>query len=445
MSLREKRSINPVRDNLIATGLYHSFLLPDGTKLAGAIDYDFLIERWQSFQLPQDLSGKTALDIGPWDGFFTFSLERAGAEVTAIDYVDLDTFRMLHRAFQSKARYLRNDVYELHPATHGVFDYVLLLGVLYHLKYPIEGLERVCAVTRHTCIIDTFVSDAPEGEILTAEFYESTELAGQFDNWWGPTPATVIAWARTAGFAEVELLAPRGQTACFAARRVWTKLAAPSAPPLQIVAIHHHQNRGRTFQTSKEEYILLWIEGEDFAVDDVFPEVDGYAVPPISTTTYQGNTQISIRRPYGLAPGRHEVRVRSREADWSSPQHFWLDLPQAGQPPVILSIQDGTNWQAGQVTWQNEAWITIWTQGLSPEADCANTTIHIDGILHVPFYLNVENGQINLQLRPLIAAGHSTVHVEHRGQLSAPAQLNVVGDPPPIRGLESLFTPAASS
>jgi 2-polyprenyl-3-methyl-5-hydroxy-6-metoxy-1,4-benzoquinol methylase len=110
MSLREKRSINPVRDNLIATGLYHSFQLPDGRRLEGAIQYEFLLERWNSFQLPSNLAGKTALDIGPWDGFFTFALEQAGAQVTAVDYVDLDTFRALHRAFDSKARYLQNDV-----------------------------------------------------------------------------------------------------------------------------------------------------------------------------------------------------------------------------------------------------------------------------------------------------------------------------------------------
>src|SRR5437016_1989514 len=121
------RSYNPVRDGLNRTGLYHSFRLPDGRVLEGAMSLAFLEDRAASFGLPQDLRGKTLLDIGPWDVYFTFEMERRGAEVTAIDYADLDTFRALHRAYNSRARYLRMDVYELDPARLGMFDIVLCL------------------------------------------------------------------------------------------------------------------------------------------------------------------------------------------------------------------------------------------------------------------------------------------------------------------------------
>jgi tRNA (mo5U34)-methyltransferase len=36
-------------------------------------------------QISDDLTGKTVLDVGAWDGFFTFELERRGAKVTAVD------------------------------------------------------------------------------------------------------------------------------------------------------------------------------------------------------------------------------------------------------------------------------------------------------------------------------------------------------------------------
>src|ERR1041384_6650767 len=123
----EQRIRNAVKPGLVETGLYHSFRLPDGRILRGSMDLDWQLERVASFGLPDDLRGKTVLDIGPWDGFFTFEMERRGAAVTAIDYVDLDTFRALHRAFGSKARYLRMDVYELDPAVVGTFDIVLCL------------------------------------------------------------------------------------------------------------------------------------------------------------------------------------------------------------------------------------------------------------------------------------------------------------------------------
>lgn len=154
-----KRLRNPAREGLERTGLYHSFRLANGRILRGAMDFSLQEERLASFGLPDNLNGKDVLDIGPWDGYFTFELERRGAKVTAIDYVDLDTFRQLHRFFQSRARYLQMDVYELNPLNIGTFDIVLCLGVLYHLKHPLLALEKICAVTRDTCLIDTFVVD----------------------------------------------------------------------------------------------------------------------------------------------------------------------------------------------------------------------------------------------------------------------------------------------
>src|SRR4051812_23973900 len=157
MDLLEQRKLNHIRVSMEETrGLYHSFRLPDGRTLRGANPLDLLEQRVSSFGLPENLHGKRLLDIGPWDGYFTFEMERRGAEVTAIDYVDLDTFRALHEAYQSSARYLRMDVSELSPERVGTFDIVLCLGVLYHLRYPIEGLEKICAITRDVCIVDTF-------------------------------------------------------------------------------------------------------------------------------------------------------------------------------------------------------------------------------------------------------------------------------------------------
>jgi 2-polyprenyl-3-methyl-5-hydroxy-6-metoxy-1,4-benzoquinol methylase len=157
-----QRRANATREVLGRTGLYHSFRLPDGSILLGGLPIELLEERLRSFQLPENLQGKRVLDIGPWDGYFTFEMERRGAEVVGIDYVDLDTFRALQSIFGSRACYLQEDVYELDPRRHGLFDIVLFLGVLYHLKHPLLALEQVCAVTKETCIIDTFVVDGKE-------------------------------------------------------------------------------------------------------------------------------------------------------------------------------------------------------------------------------------------------------------------------------------------
>src|SRR5580700_5906771 len=70
---------------LSQTGWWHSFELPDGTAIAGVNSLDAQKTRIARFPIPADLTGKRVLDIGAWDGWFTFEMERRGAEVLAID------------------------------------------------------------------------------------------------------------------------------------------------------------------------------------------------------------------------------------------------------------------------------------------------------------------------------------------------------------------------
>jgi 2-polyprenyl-3-methyl-5-hydroxy-6-metoxy-1,4-benzoquinol methylase len=105
-----KRQKNPTREHLADTGLYHSFRMPDGRVLRGSMPIEAEEDRLAAFKLPVDLTGRRVLDIGPWDGYYAFEMERRGAQVTAIDYVDFDTFRALHRGTASRVEYRRMDI-----------------------------------------------------------------------------------------------------------------------------------------------------------------------------------------------------------------------------------------------------------------------------------------------------------------------------------------------
>lgn len=442
------RGYNPVREGLERTGLYHSFRLPDGRVLEGSMPLRFLEGRVASFGLPQDLRGKTVLDIGPWDGYFTFEMERRGAEVTAIDYADLDTFRALHRAYNSRAKYLRLDVYELDPARHGMFDIVLCLGVLYHLKHPLLALEKICAVTRDVAIVETVVVDGEAWQkgvrppFPYVEFYEYDELAGQLDNWSGPSVTAVEALVRAAGFAEAELLGVSNQAGRVAAHRRWRNLPPEEDRVVELCAVSSHQNRGRSFQSSKEEYLVLWC-GYDSpkapAIEDVFPEVDGYGVAPLSRALVgDRGLQVYARVPPGLAPGRHSVRVKVGRSAWTEAREFFVDLPEAAGLK-LLGLQDGVTWTVDQVDWTNGGWLTVWAEGLTEEADMGNTTVEIGGVPHFPEAVHLDKGQINVRLRPGVIAGSSDVVVVHRGARSDTRVVRVLGKPTAIRGLEPLF------
>ena len=91
-SIREERLRQDRSKELAEKGFYHSFELPDGTLIDGVNPLDRLRERYARFPIPRDLTGKRVLDIGAWDGWFTFEAERHGGAVTAIDCVEVDHF-----------------------------------------------------------------------------------------------------------------------------------------------------------------------------------------------------------------------------------------------------------------------------------------------------------------------------------------------------------------
>jgi tRNA (mo5U34)-methyltransferase len=116
--------------------------------------------RLKFLQIPQDLTGKSVLDIGAWDGFFSFECERRGASrVLAIDTYSWDTygkdgFLLAHEMLNSKVEHQRCAAENIDTSL-GNFDLVLCLGVFYHLRSPIQVLDRIRKVTTGTLILET--------------------------------------------------------------------------------------------------------------------------------------------------------------------------------------------------------------------------------------------------------------------------------------------------
>ena len=97
------------------------------------------------------------LDVGAWDGWFSFECERRGADVVAVDCVALDTFIEAKQLIGSKVEYLTLDVNELSARRLGRFDIVLFFGVLYHLRHPLLGLEKAVELSTDLALIESFV------------------------------------------------------------------------------------------------------------------------------------------------------------------------------------------------------------------------------------------------------------------------------------------------
>ena len=203
-------SLSELRATVDAIPWAHRIDLGNGIITPGEWD---TAEGLRRLRMPEDLSGRTVLDVGCWDGFYSFAAERRGAKrVLATDSYVWQSgrkrgFLLAREALGSKVEDREIDVLELSPERIGIFDVVLFLGVLYHMRHPMLALERVASVTGRLLIVETVIDLLwVPGKALA--FYPGTELGDDPTNWFGPTPAALEAMLRAAGFARVERVWP---------------------------------------------------------------------------------------------------------------------------------------------------------------------------------------------------------------------------------------------
>jgi tRNA (mo5U34)-methyltransferase len=175
-------------------------------------------KKLQELRLPERLTGKSFLDIGAWDGFFSFEAERRGAaRVLATDsftwqgkgWGSKAGFESARQILGSKIEDREIDVLELSPETVGTFDVVLFSGVLYHMRHPLLALERAASVTRELLIIET-ATDLLWHRSPAMAFYPGTERDGDQTNWWGPNIACIIGMLRCCAFTRIDVVSKTG-------------------------------------------------------------------------------------------------------------------------------------------------------------------------------------------------------------------------------------------
>jgi tRNA (mo5U34)-methyltransferase len=380
---RSPRRGRDFSQELAHQGWYHSFELPDGTRFEGHNTLEILQRRWARFPLPADLSERRVLDVGAWDGWFSFEAERRGASVVAMDCVEIPNFLRVHRALDSKVDYRILDFYELPAAGLGVFDFVFFLGVLYHLKHPLLALEIVCAQTTDTAIVESFVTDAETwrehaAEIPTLEFYETDELGNQLDNWFGPSVSCLMAMCRAAGFARVEFLHAAGFTAGVACFRHWEPAPAdPVDAAPELTAVMNNRTLGLNFATAKEEYLSCWFRVDrEPAREDLRLEVGPYGVPALYVRPEpDGRWLANFRLPPGLASGWHDVRLRLATSGFGRSFRIAVDLAPKVEALVVNGACDGRTWTRGETT--PGSFVSVWVGGLPENADRANTRVRL--------------------------------------------------------------------
>lgn len=160
----------------------------------------------------ESVAGKTVLDIGAWDGYFSFEAARRGAKRV----LATDSFCWSGGGWGTQKGFnlvrevtgLPVDDYEIDPMNLsarevGVHDVVLFLGVLYHLKHPLYVLEKVAEVTREFAVIETQLAFRNIDKPCLA-FYPGRELNDDDTNWFAPNVPAAIGMLQTVGFKRIE-------------------------------------------------------------------------------------------------------------------------------------------------------------------------------------------------------------------------------------------------
>jgi SAM-dependent methyltransferase len=242
--LRERVASNPA--------WYHTIDLGSGVTTEGYVDW----RGRAAGVLPADLSGKRCLDIGTYDGFWAFEMEKRGGNVVAIDLDQLTStewppinrarleadqaamglelgrgFRIAYEALGSSVQRVICSVYDLAPEViGGPVDVAFLGALLLHLREPVRALEAIRGVLAPggtlqvlECVSLRETLRAPRTPVAAFE-----PLRYDF-NWWRPNVAGLLAYLTAAGFQDVR----RGRLHRPPARpemRTWYAAAQARAP-----------------------------------------------------------------------------------------------------------------------------------------------------------------------------------------------------------------------
>lgn len=192
---------------------FHTIDLGNGVRTPGQKDTPTEVG---IMQIP-DLTGRSVLDIGAYDGFYSFESERRGAErVVAADSWSWNwpgsdarrNFELAHEVLDSKVESRVVLVEDVSPETvGGVYDVVLFLGVLYHAPDPLGYLRNVRSVTGEVAVVETVI-DLLDVDVPAAAYYPSDSLNNDGSNFFGPNPAAVEGMLLDAGFSKVTRFDP---------------------------------------------------------------------------------------------------------------------------------------------------------------------------------------------------------------------------------------------
>ncbi len=186
---------------------------------------DFPNVKWKHISpaIPNDLNGATVLDIGCNGGFYCLEMKKRGAgRVLGVDVDDryLDQARFAASIMSMDIEFRKLSVYDVDQIA-GQFDYVLFMGVFYHLRYPLFALDKVIKKVSGKLVFQTMIRGSEnarewekdyhfwnkqifENEDFPRMYFVENSYAHDPTNWWIPNRGGAEAMLRSSGLEIVD-------------------------------------------------------------------------------------------------------------------------------------------------------------------------------------------------------------------------------------------------
>jgi tRNA (mo5U34)-methyltransferase len=203
---------------------YQHFPFPNGVRTGNGKEPGYDAEaRWKFIEpyVPSDLAGKTVLDLGGNAGYFSIQMKLRGAKrCTLVDpFAEfLKQAQFAAKQFGVKLDLVNDDAHTYCLTTEERFDYVIFLGLLYHLKYPGIVLDRLAEMTKERIFVQSNVigavpqnyqeglpnaaaeQDLPPEDPSSPKFsFIENLFNADPTNWWLPNFTALSAIVRSAG------------------------------------------------------------------------------------------------------------------------------------------------------------------------------------------------------------------------------------------------------
>lgn len=181
---------------------------------------DFPSIKWEKIanSIPLDLRGATVLDLGCNAGFYSIQMKQRGAD--RVLGVDVDERYLKQARFAADTlglniEFRQGSVYEA-DRIPGQFDYVLFMGVFYHLRYPLFALDTLLKKVRKNLIFQTMLRGSESARTwahdysfwerrifsepdFPAMYFVEHKYSNDSTNWWIPNASAVEAILRSSG------------------------------------------------------------------------------------------------------------------------------------------------------------------------------------------------------------------------------------------------------